>query len=45
MCQLGTLPGKCCNHKGLNPVQRTAKGGAGPLRHPLSPAFFHLANV
>ena len=45
MCQSGTLLGKSGNDNGLTKVQGTAKGGAGPLRHPLSPAFFHLANA
>ena len=45
MCHPGIPSGNFIPDKGLSRVQKTAKGGAGPLRHPLSPAFFHLANV
>ena len=45
MCQCGIIHGKCCGNNGLGMVQGNAKGGAEPLRHPLSPAFFHLAKV
>lgn len=45
MCQSGINCVNSLTDNGLPMVQRKAKGGAGSLRHPLSRAFFHLANA